>query len=131
MITALSLPAKHLPVAGVEAAGGQGVLTLVEEDTGLGQTVGMGETQGEVEPGLGALLLLSVQIRQVKQTRGVTCRAENSVENIVSSQGVGPEYQSGTGWLFAEEAVITFCDRPGRQSGGLHPLVCLSDGQQT
>ena len=37
-------PGQHLPVARPEAPGGR-LLTLVEEVTGLGQTVRIGETQ--------------------------------------------------------------------------------------
>ena len=76
-------PAQHLPVAVPETAL-LCLLALVQEVTGLGQTVGVGETQREVEPRLGALLLLSVEVSQVKQTRGVSCGAENSKYCFVS-----------------------------------------------
>ena len=76
-------PGQDLPVATVEAPLLR-VLALVQEVAGLRQTVGVGETQREVEPRLGALLLLSVEVRQVKQTCGVSCKAENSKYCFVS-----------------------------------------------
>ena len=48
-------------------------MALVEEAAGLGQAVGRGEAEREVEPRLVAQLLLPVQVPQVKQARRVTC----------------------------------------------------------
>ena len=76
-------PGQDLPVAVPEAPLLR-VMALVQEVTGLRQTVRVGETQREVEPRLGALLLLSVEVRQVKQTCGVSCGAENSKYCFVS-----------------------------------------------
>ena len=76
---------------------GPGLLALVEEVAGLGQTVGVRQTQREVEPGPGALLLLSVEVGQVEEARGVTWQQNMSIRNYFSRAGALPESQSSRG----------------------------------